>query len=185
MVRMIEDMRTSGIQPTSATYNVLMSRLMTEGRLQDARTVMDTQMQAAGINADTSTREIFERPAEQWSRIRTQHLQRLQREATPLAREQAVDFFGMLKDNGAADVYHWTVTPICIAHGAWRTPLHPPTCTTPHACPACPPKKNTHEEVARNLCGPSLDPRLSVTDYVVNANAKAAVGICSRGCSQP
>ena len=107
--RMIKEMAEAGVKPSVMTYTNLAKQLMIEGKYQEARAVVEMQMPAAGIMPDDRTHAVFEKPEEVWSRMRTKHLQSLLNRGTPEAKQQAEEFFEVLKVNGVADSFHWTL----------------------------------------------------------------------------
>merc|ERR1712166_93012 len=52
---MMEEMVAAGVQPNVVTYTTLLSNLMFEGKYQEARAVVDTEMPAAGVEPDDRT----------------------------------------------------------------------------------------------------------------------------------
>merc|ERR1712166_1325657 len=103
---MMGDMAEAGVNPNCVTYNMLTTRLMFEGRLDEARAVVETEMPAAGIEPDDRTHALFEK---EWSRMRTGHLTKLLNTSTPEGRQQAQAFFEGLKMGGVADIYQWNL----------------------------------------------------------------------------
>ena len=53
--RVMEEMLAAGVQPNAATYNILASQLMFEGKAAEARAVVETEMPAAGVEPDDRT----------------------------------------------------------------------------------------------------------------------------------
>ena len=100
---MMEEMAEAGVEPNVATYGTLVKQLMIEGKYQEARAVVKTEMPAARVVPDNRTKSVFEKPEEVWSRMRTTHLQSLLKRGTPEARQQAQEFFEVLKVNGVAN----------------------------------------------------------------------------------
>merc|ERR1712166_54529 len=106
---MMGGMTEAGVNPDCVTYNILTKRLMIEGRLDEARAVVETEMPAAGIEPNDRTHALFERPEKQWSGMRTQHLTKLLNTSTSEGRQQAQAFFEGLKMGGVADIYQWNL----------------------------------------------------------------------------
>merc|ERR1712195_286614 len=106
---MMGEMTEAGVNPDCTTYTMLTTRLMFEGRLDEARAVVETEMPAAGIEPDDRTHALFERPEKQWSGMRTQHLTKLLNTSTSEGRQQAQAFFEGLKMGGVADIYQWNL----------------------------------------------------------------------------
>merc|ERR1712166_162274 len=88
---------------------MLVSQLMFEGNIEEARAVEETEMPAAGIVSNDRTHSVFEKTEEVWSRIRAKRLVDLTETGTPQARQQAQTLFKVLKVNGVADVFHWNL----------------------------------------------------------------------------
>ena len=63
---MIQAMTDAGVKPNAASYNTFSNQLMIEGRFEEARTVVELEMLAAGIVPDDYTHAVFERPEETW-----------------------------------------------------------------------------------------------------------------------
>merc|ERR1712086_27716 len=103
---MMGDMTEAGVNPDCATYNILAKQLMFEGRLDEARAVVETEMPAAGIEPDNRTHALFERPEKDWSRMRMGHLTKLLNTSTPEGRQQAQAYFEGLKVGGVANAHH-------------------------------------------------------------------------------
>merc|ERR1712028_135101 len=103
---MMGDMTEAGVNPDCATYNILAKQLMFEGRLDEARAVVETEMPAAGIEPDNRTHALFERSEKDWSVMRTGHLTKLLNTSTPEGRQQAQAFFEGLKVGGVANAHH-------------------------------------------------------------------------------
>ena len=99
---MMGDMTEAGVNPDCATYNILAKQLMFEGRLDEARAVVETEMPAAGIEPDNRTHALFEK---EWSRMRTAYLTKLLNTSTPEGRQQAQAFFEGLKVGGVANAH--------------------------------------------------------------------------------
>merc|ERR1712195_62075 len=106
---MMEEMAAAGVQPDVITYNTLVSQLMFEGNIEEARAVEETEMPAAGIVSNDRTHSVFEKTEEVWSRIRAKRLVDLTETGTPKARQQAQTLFKVLKVNGVANEFHWTL----------------------------------------------------------------------------
>merc|ERR1712086_1128713 len=106
---MMGGMTEAGVNPDCATYNILAKKLMFEGRLDEARAVVETEMPAAGIEPNDRTHALFERPEKDWSRMRMGHLTKLLNTSTPEGRQQAQAFFEGLKVGGVADTYQWNL----------------------------------------------------------------------------
>ena len=71
--------------------------------------MVETEMPAAGIVPNDRTHSVFEKTEEVWSRMRTKRLQDLAKTGTPEATQQAQTFFKVLKVNGVANAFHWTL----------------------------------------------------------------------------
>ena len=106
---MMQEMAEAGVQQNVVTYNKLAQQLMIEGKYDEARCVVETEMPAAGITPNDSILALFEKTEEAWSRTRTTHLLHLVKKGTPKARQAAHEFFQGLKANGAANEYQWTL----------------------------------------------------------------------------
>merc|ERR1711865_1323941 len=104
---MMGEMAEAGVNPNCVTYTMLAKRLVFEGRLDEARAVVETEMPAAGIEPDDRTHALFERPEKDWSRMRMGHLTKLLNTSTPEGREKAQAFFEGLKVGGVANAYQW------------------------------------------------------------------------------
>merc|ERR1712166_398127 len=99
------EMTEAGVNPDCATYTMLTKKLMFEGRLDEARAVVETEMPAAGIEPNDRTHALFERPEKDWSRMRMGHLTKLLNTSTPEGRQQAQAFFEGLKVGGVANAH--------------------------------------------------------------------------------
>jgi len=106
---MMEEMAAAGVQPDVVTYTSLANKLMFEGNAEEARAVVETRMPAAGVEPDDRTHSVFEKPEEEWSRMRTKHLVDLLKTNTPEARRHAQVFFEGLTGNRVADIIHCNV----------------------------------------------------------------------------
>merc|ERR1711865_852457 len=106
---MMEEMAAAGVQPDVITYNTLVSQLMFEGNIEEARAVEETEMPAAGIVSNDRTHSVFEKTEEVWSRMRTKHLVDLLKTNTPEARRHAQVFFEGLTVNKVTDIIHCNV----------------------------------------------------------------------------
>jgi len=96
----------AGVNPNCVTYTMLAKQLVFEGRLDEARAVVKTEMPAAGIEPNDRTHALFERSEKEWSGMRTQHLTKLLNTSTPEGRQQAQAFFEGLKVGGVANAHH-------------------------------------------------------------------------------
>merc|ERR1712195_134505 len=56
---MMGDMTEAGVNPDCATYTILAKQLMFEGRLDEARAVVETEMPAAGIEPNDRTHALL------------------------------------------------------------------------------------------------------------------------------
>merc|ERR1712166_345523 len=56
---MMEEMAAAGVQPDVVTYNILANKLMFEGKYQEARAVVDTEMPAAGVEPNDRTKSVL------------------------------------------------------------------------------------------------------------------------------
>merc|ERR1712166_1720939 len=106
---MMEQMAAAGVQPSVITYNTLVSQLMFEGNIEEARAVEETEMPAAGIVSNDRTHSVFEKIEEVWSRIRAKRLVDLLKTNTPEARRHAQVFFEGLTVNKVTDIIHCNV----------------------------------------------------------------------------
>merc|ERR1712166_1018114 len=66
-------------------------------------------MPAAGMVPDETIHELFERPEENWSRMRSTRIQDLLKTGKPEAILQAEAFFEGLKASGSASAYQWHI----------------------------------------------------------------------------
>merc|ERR1712166_481306 len=107
--RMIEEMVEAGVKPTFMTYNNLVNQLMIEGKYQEARAVVETEMPAAGVEPNDRTQSVLEKPEEDLSRMRTKHLQDLLKTNTPETRRQAQVFFEGLTVNRVAKSFQYSI----------------------------------------------------------------------------
>ena len=105
-LNMMGEMAEAGVEPDVATYGTLTNQLLLEGNLEEARAVVETEMPAAGVVPNDRTHAVFEKPEEDLSRMRTNHLQSLLKRGTPEATQKAQEFFEGLKVNGVANEYH-------------------------------------------------------------------------------
>merc|ERR1712166_303587 len=103
------EMVEAGVQPNAASYNMLTNQLMFEGKYEEARAVRETEMPAAGVMPDSRNHALFEKPEQEWNKMRMTHLRGLLDTSTAEAREQAQAFFEVLKTNNVADLFHWTM----------------------------------------------------------------------------
>jgi len=101
---MMEEMAAAGVQPNVVTYTTLASKLMFEGKYQEARAVVDTEMPAAGVEPNDRTKSVLEKPEDDLNRMRTKHLQDLLKRNTPEARQHAQVFFEGLRGNRVANI---------------------------------------------------------------------------------
>ena len=69
--RMLTEMAASGVKPDVATYTMLTKQLMVEGKAEEARGVVETEMAAAGVVPNDRTRAVFKRRDNEWSKHRT------------------------------------------------------------------------------------------------------------------
>merc|ERR1712166_1384738 len=106
---MMEEMAAAGVQPDVVTYTTLVNQLMIEGKYQEARAVVETEMPAAGVEPNDRTQSLLEKPEEDLSRMRTKHLQDLLKRNTPEARQRAQEFFEGLTVSRVADSFHCSV----------------------------------------------------------------------------
>ena len=102
---MMEEMFHLNVQPSVVTYNTLVSQLMFEGKNEEARDVVEVEMPRVGVIPNEITMEILERDSEIWSRMQTAELDLLVQKDVA----SAWTFFDMLKENSAANEYHFTV----------------------------------------------------------------------------
>merc|ERR1712195_309843 len=106
---MMGEMVDAGVQPDVSTYTKLAHQLMFEGKYEEARAVVETEMPAAGVVPDDRTHALFDRTEDKWSKMRTMHLQGLLKQGTAEARQTALDCFEVLKAQGIANAFHWTL----------------------------------------------------------------------------
>jgi hypothetical protein len=74
---MMGEMVKAGVQPTAASYHVLTNQLMIEGKYEEARVVVETEMPATGVVSDDYMHALFEWTEDKWSKMKTMHLQGL------------------------------------------------------------------------------------------------------------
>merc|ERR1712166_1057269 len=107
--RMMDEMAEAGLKLTGMTYEILVKQLMLEGNYEEARAVQETEMPSVAIIPTKHTESLFSSYHQQtskWSRTRLDHLQGFIKSN---AVEQADEFFELLKANGVANVFHWTL----------------------------------------------------------------------------
>merc|ERR1711865_42919 len=104
--RMMDEMAEAGLKLTGLTYEILVKQLMLEGNYEEARAVQETEMPSVAIIPTKHTESLFRQPELKWGRTRSLHLQGFIKSN---AVEQADEFFELLKANGVADVFHWTL----------------------------------------------------------------------------
>ena len=100
------EMPAARVEPNVGTFNQLVSRLMVEGDAAGARRVVEEEMPAAGVQPDDLILETLNRSEHELSKMRAGKLQRLIKAGDVAAAHELMD---KLKDNGTADVWHFTI----------------------------------------------------------------------------
>ena len=106
---MMDEMAEAGVQLDVALYTNMVKQLIFEGKFEDARAVVDTEMPSAGLVPSDHTHALFEKSEETWSRMRTTHMQDLLDTSATETRQHAQAFFEGLKLSGATNVFQWSL----------------------------------------------------------------------------